>query len=69
MPRIEEPLHELELFFHMITQRAILLSENGRKEDAVWLPLSQIEVEGSYIVGRLVTVFGPVWLLKKHGLI
>ena len=61
--------HELKMTFHQITEKAILLSDDGVKKNAVWLPLSQIEVSGLSVVGGVVDVTAPEWLLKKNGLI
>ena len=64
----DEPF-EIEAIYHMITAKAILVSEDGKKKHAVWLPLSQIEVVGSYIVGAALKITAPEWLLKKNGLV
>ena len=64
----DEPF-EVEVIYHMVTEKAILVSDDGKKKHAVWLPLSQIEVVGSYIVGAALKITAPEWLLKKNGLI
>lgn len=53
---------------HVVTDRAVLVSDTGIKKDAVWLPLSQIELVQ---IGRTgcATVTMPEWLAKEHGLI
>lgn len=38
-------LTDIEVEVHHITERAILVSTDGERETAVWLPLSVIEVE------------------------
>jgi hypothetical protein len=38
-------LTDIEVFIHVRTERAVLVSVDGDRERAVWLPLSQIEVE------------------------
>lgn len=49
------------------TERAVLV-HTGVKEDAVWLPLSQIEVVPSGFAG-IETVTLPEWLATDKGLI
>ena len=60
-------LIDLTLQKHHETPKAILVSDDGDKNRAVWLPLSQVEVveKGQGIVE--VTV--PEWLAKDKGLI
>ena len=60
-------LIDLTLQRHHETPKAILVSDDGDKDKAVWLPLSQVEVveKGQGIVE--VTV--PEWLAKDKGLI
>lgn len=59
---------DLELFIHHRTDRAIMVSDDGEKDGAVWLPLSQIEVEMN-VVGETDTITLPEWLAKERGLI
>lgn len=49
------------------TDKAVLF-HTGNKEEAAWLPLSQIEVEETGI-GGIVTVTLPEWLALDKGLI
>lgn len=60
-------LVDLTLHLHIKTERAIRVSETGDDAKAVWLPLSQCEVEK----GRngTVIVTAPGWLALKKGLI
>lgn len=53
---------------HIVTDRAVLVSDTGVKKDAVWLPLSQIEMVQ---IGRtgVAIVTMPTWLAQEHGLI
>jgi hypothetical protein len=53
---------------HAKTDKAILFSDTAHKEDAVWLPLSQCEVENDGHK-NFVTVTMPEWLAKDKGLI
>ena len=49
------------------TDKAVLF-HTGNKEEAAWLPLSQIEVDETGIAG-IVTVTLPEWLATDKGLI
>lgn len=60
-------LVDLTLQLHHETERAILVSDDGDPENAVWLAKSQIEIEPK---GRgTVEVTCPFWLAKERGLI
>jgi len=50
------------------TANAILVSETGEKDDAVWLPKSQCEIENDGHA-NFITVTLPQWLAKDKGLI
>lgn len=50
------------------TDKAILVSETGEKDDAVWLPKSQIEIENDGHK-NFITVTLPEWLAKDKGLV
>lgn len=49
------------------TERAVLF-HTGNKEEAAWLPLSQVEVAETG-VGGIFTVTLPEWLAQEKGLI
>jgi hypothetical protein len=49
------------------TAKAVLV-HTGNKEEAAWLPLSQIEIEPSGVAG-IETVTLPEWLALDKGLI
>lgn len=55
-----EKLHE--------TQRAVLVT-TGRPDDAVWLPLAQVEIVPHDSTPGLHTVTMPEWLALDRGLI
>lgn len=56
--------------YHSCTAKAVLLSQDGLKKNAVWLPLSQIELApNDPDSDDIVEVTAPEWLLKKAGLI
>lgn len=62
----------LELFLHHETPKAMLVSEFGVKEQAVWLPLSQIGVEfqdRQIDELEIIKVTIPEWLAREKGLI
>jgi len=64
---MKSDLHEIEVYKHFATERAVLVSLDGEKENAQWLPISQIEVEP--LSHGLCTVTAPEWLLLEKGLI
>ena len=60
---------ELEVQFHHATERAVLVSADGNREAAKWLPRSQIAIgEGQPIPGRGV-IFLPQRLAEEKGLV
>lgn len=54
---------------HAETAMAILFSDTAHKEDAVWLPKSQIEIEHDGGRRGFVTVTLPERVAKEKGLI
>lgn len=62
----DSKLVDLSLHYHLATDKAIMVSENGDEDKAVWLPKSQIEYE---IKKGSVEVTLPEWLAKAKGLI
>lgn len=60
-------LIDLEVQVHAITERAIRVSDDGEDKNAVWLPLSQIEVENP--AKKITTITVPEWLAEQRGLI
>ena len=60
-------LIDLGVELHHRTDRAVLVSDDGDRDKAVWLPLSQIEIE--QMEGATYTVTLPEWLAKDKGLI
>lgn len=67
MTQEQSELHEFDLHFHLQTQKAILVSENGIRDAAFFLPKSRIKFEmrgqGS------VHVTCPEWLAVEKGLL
>jgi len=64
---MKSDLIDLSMQIHAETERAILVSDTGDRDDAVWLPLSQIEVNERR--GSVLEVTCPTWLVKDKGLI
>lgn len=63
---------DLTLQEHHRTKAAILVSDDGEEKNAVWLPLSQIEVAvapGTGGAKGLVLVTLPEWLATERGLV
>ena len=68
MSDYKSDLIDVAVVRHAETEKAILVSETADKEDAVWLPKSQIEVANDGHK-NFVTVTLPEWLAKDKGLI
>ncbi len=60
---------DLKCMLHHRTDKAVLLSDDGVRENAVWLALSQIEIDGEAMPGQPVEIVCPVWLAQEKGLI
>lgn len=60
----------VDVFFtkHAETEKAVLVSATGEKADAVWIPLSQIEIYPIGVNG-VFEVTMPEWLALDKGLI
>ncbi|MFN8682800.1 hypothetical protein ACDP63_16900 [Paracoccus sp. P2] len=63
---MKSDLVDLTLQIHARTERAILVSDDGDREKAVWLPLPHIEVAPR---GRHHVVTMPEWLAIDRGLV
>lgn len=58
---------DIEVQIHARTDRGIMVSTDGERDGAVWLPLSQCEV---HICARgTATITLPEWLAIEKGLI
>lgn len=68
MSEYKSDLVDVAVVRHAETDKAILVSETAHKDDAVWLPKSQIEVANDGHK-NFVTVTLPEWLAKDKGLI
>lgn len=60
-------LVDIAVQLHHQTERAILVSDDGDREKAVWIPLSQCEVERKRDGTVIVTM--PEWLAIEKGLV
>lgn len=58
---------DIDVQVHARTDRAILVSDDGDKDKAVWLPLSQVEVDMRG--GGVAVIALPEWLALDKGLI
>lgn len=65
--RAKRELCDVTMQLHHETAKAVLVSDDGDKEKAKWLPLSQIELERK--ADGVVIVTLPTWLAKQEGLI
>jgi len=61
-------LHDVDMFIHVETAKAVFASLDADKKKAVWLPLSQIELADTKMKG-VKTVTLPVWLAEEKGLV
>lgn len=59
---VTKELAQLRVTVHWSTAKAIRVSTTGNKEDAKWVPKSQIDLHGEYLTM-------PEWLAVKCGLI
>lgn len=68
-------LVDLTMRKHAETKLAVLVSDDGVKKNAVWLPLSQIEIApvlgttGATSAAETVLVTLPEWLAIDKGLV
>ena len=64
-------LVDLLLFEHHRTAAAVLVSDDGEEKSAVWLPLSQVEIESkpAKVGAREVIVTMPQWLAEQKRLV
>lgn len=60
-------LIDVTVQLHHETPKAVLVSDDGDRENAVWLPLSQCEIEHKR--SGIVVVTLPEWLAIEKGLV
>lgn len=61
-------LIDLTMQIHVQTESAVLASLTGVKDDAVWLPISQIEIDRPS-PSRIAEITMPEWLAVEKGLV
>jgi len=59
---------DVSMHIHVETSKAILASDDGDKEKAVWLPKSQVEIDRPTKASDAIITM-PEWLAKEKGLI
>jgi hypothetical protein len=64
---MKSDLIDLTLQIHVMSDRAIRVSDDGDDKKAVWLPLSQCEVLPG--PGSIAVVTLPEWLATEKGLV
>lgn len=67
MSSTRSDLTDITVHLHQETERAILVSDDGDRDKAVWLPKSQVE----YVAkpGGICEVSLPEWLATERGLV
>lgn len=61
---------DLSLHVHMRTDKAVLVSDDGIRSHAVWLPLSQVEIENDdEELSGVYTIAVPRWLAIDKNLV
>lgn len=63
---MKSDLVDVTMQLHHETDKAILVSDSGEREKAVWLPLSKIEIERKPKAVVVVTL--PEWLAIEKGI-
>lgn len=62
-------LIDITMQLHAKTDKAVLVSDDGERSHAKWLPLSQIELDDANTQRGMVVVTLPEWLALEKGLI
>lgn len=60
---------DIDVYLHHRTEKAVLVSLDGEKKNAVWVPLSQVELERNPDMPRAYVLTLPEWLALEKGLI
>lgn len=60
-------LIDITMQLHAETSKAVLVSDDGDKTKAIWLPLSQVEIDRK--ADGVVIVTMPEWLATQRGLV
>lgn len=67
-----DKLLDLDLYIHVTTPKAVLVSDDGNKLKAEWLPLSQCEItpkHGAHHQPNTAIITLPTWLAREKGFI
>jgi hypothetical protein len=67
MGAAKSDLVDLTMQLHAETEKAVLVSDDGEEAKAIWLPLSQVEIERK--AKGVVVVTLPEWLATQRGLV
>lgn len=59
---------DIDVHVHARTDKAVLVSDDGDEGSAVWLPLSQVEIEPHQNLQRVYVLTLPEWLADDRGL-
>ena len=68
---MDETSITVEVVYHYRTAKALLVSTDGFRDEGVWLPLSQIRMDGypeDLEEGEMFFVTIPEWLAEDKGL-
>lgn len=63
---------ELSVHFHLATELAIFVSDDGDRRNAVWLPKSKVQSEAVLDVenyNKTIEIEVPIWLAVDKGLV
>jgi hypothetical protein len=66
---MKSDLVDITVSKHAETGKAVLVSTTGLGDDAVWLPLSQIEITPNSLNKGLFEITLPEWLAIDKGLV
>jgi hypothetical protein len=70
---MKSDLIDVTVQMHAETEKAVLVSDDGDKSKAIWIPKSQCEVEFDPSMKErgkgIATLTLPTWLAKERGLI
>lgn len=62
-------LIDIEMMIHAETEKAVRVSDDGDRENAVWLAKKHVEFERDIEIGRRQTLTMPQWLAEEKGLV
>lgn len=60
---------DIDVYLHHRTAKAVLISLDGEKKNAVWVPLSQVELERNPGMPSAYVLTLPEWLALEKGLV